>query len=152
MKNKYRKVNIRKYIDLRLEEFKKFKNIEKLKIVKELEEKRKEDKAFFLCVNQNGKELIKSDFMLEYGYTKLSSGAYVPRDNKIVFACQVDECIEFAQSFGEGIKLNIGDYIVMNKQNKIIIGMKKDEFEENYKSVYKANKIMKNYLNETLNF
>ena len=151
MKKNYRKVNIRKYIEVREKEFTKYKNVEKLKVVSEVEEKRKEDKAFFLCVNQNGKELVKSDFMLEYGYTKLSSGAYVPRDNRTVFAYQVDECIEFSQSFGEGIKLNIGDYVVLNKKSKIIMGMRKADFEENYKKAYAATKLTNSYLTETLN-
>jgi len=150
MKKLFKKVNIMDYVQTHTKEFKKFKNVEKLKVVRELEEKRKEDKKYFLCLNQNGKEVVKSDFMLEYDYTQLKSGAYIAKYHKNVFAYQVDEAIEFSTSFGECCKLVVGDYIVM--ENRIVYGVKKELFEENFKSNYKASKILRAYKEDALTY
>lgn len=150
MKRLFKKVNIMDYVQTHKTEFKKFKNVEKLKVVREVTEKSTEDKKYFLCVNQNGKELVKSDFMLEYDYTKLKNGSYVARYHKNVYAYQIGEAIEFSTSFGECCKLNLGDYVVM--ESNIVIGMSKLAFEENYKSNYKASKILKSYKEDTLTY
>ena len=150
MKRLFKKVNIMDFIQSHKSEFKKFKNVEKLKVVRELEERRKEDKKYFLCLNQNGNEVVKSDFLLEYDYTKLKNGSYLARYHKNVYACQVNEAIEFSTSFGERCKLVVGDYVVM--ESNIIYGMNKEAFEENYKSNYKANKILKSYQEDTLTY
>lgn len=148
MKNTFKKINIFDFVKANKKEFKKFKNVEKLKVIKELEEKRKEDKKYYLCTNQNGNDLVKSDFMLNYDYSKLSNGLFVARYHKNVFAYQINLNIEFSNSFGERCKLVAGDYLIL--ENDIIVGMKQKLFEENYKSVYKANKMLKSYKEEGL--
>lgn len=148
MKNTFKKISIVDFVANHKKEFKRFKNTEKLKIVREIEERRKEDKKYFLCINQNGHEVVKSDFMLNYDYTKLANGSFIARYHKNVLALQVKSNIEFSNSYGERTKLFEGDYVVL--ENEIIIGMKKVLFEENYKSVYKANKMLKSYKEEGL--
>lgn len=147
MKNVFKKVNVLDYIKKNKIDFKKFKNIEKLVIIKEIESD-KENRRLFLCKNQAGREVVRSDFMLEYDYNKLASGAYVKKERKVVLAFQVKENIQFSSSFGGICKLFKGDYIIMN--DKIIDGIKKEDFEENYKSVYKANKLAKAYNEEII--
>ena len=145
----FKKVNILSYVEAHKKELKKYKNVEKLTVIKELEERRKPDKKYYLCKNQNGREVVKSDFMLEYSYKNIKNDVYVINYNVNVAAFQVDENIEFANGFGERRLLSVGDYVVVD--SRIVDGMKKEIFEENYKSIYKANKTLKAYNEEIEN-
>lgn len=146
---RFKKVNILNYADEHKDKFKKYKNIEKLTVIRELEERRKPDKKYYLCKNQNGREIVKSDFLLEYNFKQLKNNVYVINYNVNVVAFQVDENIEFSNSFGERRLLSVGDYVVMD--TRIVDGIKKEIFEENYKSLYKANKTLKAYNEEVEN-
>lgn len=153
MKIVYKKVNIVEYSTQIKDRFDKFKNVEKLKVIDEVDSKnfsKDTHKKYFLCKNQNGNPVVKSDFMLNYSYKKLANGNYIPLDNKKILACQVEENLQFSTSFGEICKIRVGDYIIID--DKLIYGMKKKEFEENYKTLYKANKILKSYLEEDKTF
>lgn len=146
---KYTKIKITEFVRNLKDEFKQYKNVEKLKVVDQFEDKlpkMKADEDYFICENQNGNLVIKSGFMLEYGYKKLSKGFFVPQNNEKVFALKTSKNIIFSDSFGSATKLKAGDYVVI--QNKDITGMKKSEFEQNYVLLNKANKIIKSYEEE----
>ena len=130
---KYLKIKIVPFMKILKKEIKKYKNIEKLTVIDEIEEglpNMKKDESYFLCQNQKGRPVVKTGFMLEYGYKKLSNGNFVPVDKLVVSALKVSKNIEFSDSFGSNTKLKAGDYVVIKDKN--IIGMKKSIFEENY--------------------
>ena len=138
---KYSKIKIVPFIRDLKKELKKYKNVEKLEVVDEIKEglpKMKQDEKYFLCQNQNGKPVVKTGFMLEYGYKKLPSGSFVPVDKPVVSALKVSKNIEFSDSFGAKTKLKAGDYVVIKDKN--IIGIKKSAFEENYTLMVKEKK------------
>ena len=136
---KIKNVKIQDYIYFKKLQFKKYKNVEKLKLIGKPKDKQdKPDKEYFLLINQNGNEVVKSDFLLQYDYNKNAHGLYVPKYNKNIEAAAISESIKFSNSFGGLVSLEKGDYVI--KYNGIIDGMKKEVFEENYKTVYKAKK------------
>lgn len=148
-KVRYLKIKIVDFVRELKADFKKYKNVEKLTVVDQFEDKlpkMKENETYYICQNQNGNLVIKSGFMLDYGYRKLPKGSFVPVDKGYVMALKTSKNITFSDSFGGTTKLKTGDYVVI--QNKNIIGMKKSDFEENYVLLNKANKILKNYEEE----
>ncbi len=146
---RYAKIQIVPFVRELKKEFKTYKNVEKLKVVDEIKEglpKMKKDSIYYLCQNQNGHPVVKTKFLLDYGYKKLPSGAYVPVDKIKVLALQTTKNIMFSDSEGGLVKLKAGDYVVISKD--MIKGMNRMDFEENYKTLYKADKIIKGYENE----
>ena len=145
---KFTKIQIVSFVRELKKEFKKYKNIEKLTVIDTVESglpKMKTDEKYFLCANQNGRPVVKTNFMLNYGYKKLASGCFVPVERPAVLALRTSKNIEFSDSFGANTKLRAGDYVVV--YNKNIIGMKKSEFEENYKPDKTAKSILNSYEN-----
>lgn len=146
MNEKFLKIKVNDFVNEVKSEFKKYKNIEKLKIVCEVANKDKKYR-YFKCVNQQGEEVVKSSFVLDFGYERMKNGCFIPLNKKNVLAYQTPRNIEFSTSHGAICKLLAGDYIVIYGDNgsKIIEGMPKKEFEANFKSAYKASKIIKSY-------
>lgn len=139
----FKKVKALEYAQKNMFDFKKYKNMEKLKIVSETSAptKSKLPYKYFICVNQHGKELVMSDFMLEFGYSKSSKGVYTPKEYKIVNAFAVKQDINFIGSEGEEFNLRAGDYFVICR--KKMYGVKKEAFEENYEKYSRAIKMAK---------
>lgn len=143
---KYARIQIVPFVKELKKEFKVYKNIEKLKVVDIIDDglpNMKKDKVYYLCQNQNMHPVVKTKFLLDYSYKKLANGAYVPVDKTKVLALQTTKNIMFSDSEGGLAKLKAGDYVVIS--NNMIKGMSKMDFEENYKTLYKANKIIKSY-------
>ena len=140
------KVKIIDFVEENKSKFKPYKNVEKLKVL-EVSEINPNKNDFwgkkFLCENQNKHLVVKTDFELEYGYNQLKNGYLVPQKNIKLKAYKIIKKLEFNSTDGWSISLVPGDYIVIMK--KIITGMKKEEFEENYLPYIKANKIVKKY-------
>lgn len=140
MKNS-KKFRISEYFNNFADSVKKYRNIERIRVIEEIPEKRDEKRKikYYLCENQAKQKLIKSSFMLDFGYKKLSNGKYVPLSYRNVLALKLNENLSFSSSEGELINLVKGDYVVYSEDK--YFGMKEDVFEKNYKSVYKAKKI-----------
>lgn len=139
------KVDILEYLVKNKTNLKKYRNIEKLEVIKKTEINETSNNVFrkrYICKNQNGREIVKSDFMLKFAYAQNKKGYYVPLVNTIVYACQTQTKLQFMSTEGEKFVLNPGDYVVLNKKRGMIYGVKKQEFEENYKTSYRAKKII----------
>lgn len=140
------KINIINYVNEKKATFKQYKNCEKLKVIDVAEKNVNANqywKEKYVCQNQNGNLVYKTDFALNYHYSKNSKGVYSPLNDKSVLASKVASKIEFHTTEGEACSLVKGDYVVVSG-NKIF-GMKKEEFEENYKSTYLARKFNSAY-------
>ena len=142
----FKKVKIRDYIKEHIDERKGYRNIERLRIDDDVDIETADYKTKVHCVNHIGKDVLKSVFMLKYGYKKHSNGLFFPLANKKVNAIQVHEPIEFTSTDGNRCLLLENDFIVMNMDdNRMeIFGMSLEDFETNYATIFKANDILKN--------
>ncbi len=165
-------VRVSEYAEENKEKFEKYGSIEHLSIIKKYDKNpltkdkepskirknnrnkmstyssKNEPQIRYICENQFGEIIDKSEFMIKYGYEQKELGYYEPIDNKTLMAMKIDEPIAFCAMNGENFALDAGDYVVIappRKDYKLIYGMKQEEFERNFKPKKEADKFNRAY-------
>lgn len=159
---KVREVLISEFVDNNRESIQEYKSIEHLRVIKKIESERvkKEDeistktkksvsskkdmqKTLYLCENQFGDAVVKSEFLLKFGYQKNELDCFVPRYQAKLYAIKIDSPIKFYSTQGESCSLNQGDYVVIDGNH--IYGARENAFETNYRLKDDAQKFNRKY-------